>query len=132
MVIFVPQAVIVRKSFVSLPSVILPFLPVPDETKFAVPLMKRLPAPLCVIELPDYNVRLPRLMAAVLIIIPVELLPIFSSLAVILPISVDVRPKLPEDFVPRSTTVPDVGISTTEPEAVEFTVLVIVKFWAVI
>ena len=71
-------------------------------------------------------------MAAVLIIIPVELLPIFSSLAVILPISVDVRPKLPEDFVPRSTTVPDVGISTTEPEAVEFTVLVIVKFWAVI
>ena len=55
-----------------------------------------------------------------------------SRLAVILPISVDVRPKLPVDFVPRSTTVPDVGINSTEPEVVAFTVLVIVTFWAVI
>ena len=71
-------------------------------------------------------------MADVLTMAPVLLLPIVSRLAVILPISVDVRPKLPVDFVPRSTTVPDVGISSTEPEEVALTVLVIVTFWAVI
>ena len=73
-----------------------------------------------------------RLMAVVTSILPVLLLPMVSRLAVILPISVDVRPKLPVDFVPRSTTVPDVGINSTEPEVVAFTVLVIVTFWAVI
>ena len=73
-----------------------------------------------------------RLMAAVTAMLPVVLLPIVSVPAVMLPISVDVRPKLPVDFVPRSTTVPDVGISSTEPEVVAFTVLVIVTFWAVI
>ena len=45
-VIFVPLAVTVPKSFVALFSVILPAVPVPEETKFAVPLIVRLPAPL--------------------------------------------------------------------------------------
>ena len=131
-VIFVPQAVTVPKLFVELPKVILPAVPLPDETKFAVPLIVRFPAPVCVIALPVTSVRLDRLMAAVLIILPVLLLPMVSRLAVMFPISVDVRPKLPVDFVPRSTTVPDVGSSRIDPEAVAFTVLVIVKFWAVI
>ena len=73
-----------------------------------------------------------RLMAAVTAILPVLLFPMVSKLAVMLPISVDVRPKLPADFVPRSTMVPDVGISRTEPDDVALTVLVIVTFWAVI
>ena len=129
---FVPQARAVPKSFVALPSVIFPAVPEPDETKLAVPLMVRLPGPLCAIELPEISVRLVRLMEAVLMIEPAELLPMVSRLAVMLPSSVDVRPKLPEDFVPRFTTVPDVGISRTEPDEVALTVLVIVKFWAVI
>ena len=133
-----PLALTVPKLFVELPSVILPAVPVPDETKFAVSLIARVPAPLCVIELPEISVRfvpnvlLLRLMAAVFKIAPVVLLPMVSRLAVIFPISVDVSPKLPVDFVPRSTTVPDVGSSRIDPEAVAFTVLVIVKFWAVI
>ena len=131
-VMFVPQARAVPKSLVVLPSVIFPAVPEPDETKLAVPLMIRLPAPLCVMELPEISVRLLRLRAAVLMILPVVLLPMVSRLAVMLPISVDVRPKLPVDFVPRSTTVPEVGISRTEPDEVALTVLVIVKFWAVI
>ena len=137
-VIFVPLALKVPKLFVALPRVMLPAVPVPDETKFAVPLIVRLPVPVCVIELPEISVRfvpnvlLLRLMAAVFKIAPVVLLPMVSRLAVIFPISVDVRPKLPVDFVPRSTTVPDVGSSRIDPEAVAFTVLVIVKFWAVI
>ena len=131
-VIFVPLTVTVSKLFVALLSVIFPAVPVPDETKFAVPLMVRLPAPVCVNELPDISVRLLRLMASVFTIEPVVLLPMVSRLAVMFPISVDVRPKLPVDFVPRSTTVPDFGISSTEPEEVAFTVLVIDKFWAVI
>ena len=65
-------------------------------------------------------------------IFPVVRFPTLRILAVILPISVDVSPKLPVDFVPRSTTVPDVGISSTEPEEVALTVLVIVTLWAVI
>ena len=44
-VIFVPLAVTVPKLFVALLRVILPAEPVPDETKFAVPLIVRLPAP---------------------------------------------------------------------------------------
>ena len=132
MVRFVPQAVTVPKSFVALPSVIFPAVPEPDETKLAVPLMVRLPAPLCVIELPEISVRLLRLRDAVLMILPVVLLPMVSKLAVMLPSSVSVRPKLPVDFVPRSTTVPEVGISRTEPDEVALTVLVIVTFWAVI
>ena len=65
-------------------------------------------------------------------ILPVVLLPMVSRLAVMLPISVDVRPKLPADFVPRSTLVPDVGISNIEPDEVALTVLMIIKFWAMI
>ena len=84
------------------------------------------------IEFPEISVRLLRLRAAVLMILPVVLLPMVSRLAVMLPISVDVRPKLPVDFVPRSTTVSDFGISSTEPESVELTVLEMVTFWAVI
>ena len=84
MVIFVPLAVTEPKSFVALPSVIFPAVPEPDVTKFAVPLTVRLPAPVCVIELPEINVRLFRLMAAVLMILPVVLLPMVSRLAVIL------------------------------------------------
>ena len=72
-----------------------------------------------------------RLMADVTAILPV-LLPMVSRLAVMLPISTDVRPKLPLDFVPRSTAVPEVGINSTEPEVVALTVLVMVTFWAVI
>ena len=132
MVTFVPQAVTVAKLFVALPSVMLPAVPEPDETKFAVPLIVRLPAPVCVIELPEISVRLLRLMASVLIIAPAEPLPMVSRLAVMLPISVDVRPKLPADFAPRSMVVPEVGISRTEPDDVALTVLVIVTFWAVI
>ena len=45
MVRFVPQAVTVAKSFVALFKVIFPAVPAPDETKFAVPLIVRLPAP---------------------------------------------------------------------------------------
>ena len=111
---------------------ILPAVPVPEETKLAVPLIVRLPAPVCVIELPEIRVRLLRLITSVFTIAPVALLPIVSRLAVILPIYVDVRPKFPADFVQRSTTMPDFGISTTEPEAVALTVLLIVTFWAVI
>ena len=132
MVIFVPEARAVPKSFVALPSVIFPAVPEPDETKLAVPLMIRLPGPLCAIEFPEINVRLVRLMEAVLMIEPAELLPMVSRLAVMLPSSVDIRPKLPVDFVPRSTTDPDVGIRRTEPDEVALIVLVIVKFWAVI
>ena len=84
------------------------------------------------IELPEISVRLVRLMQAVFMIVPAELFPMVSRLAVMLPISVDVRPKLPVDFVPRSTTVPDFGIRSTEPESVALTVLVMVTFWAVI
>ena len=127
-----PLAVTVPKSFVALLRVIFPAVPEPDDTKFAVPLIVKLPAPVCVIELPEISVRFVRLIAAVLIILPVLLLPMVSRLAVMLPISVDVRPKLPVDFVPRSTTVPDVGINSTVPEDVAFTVLVIVRFWVVI
>ena len=78
------------KSFVALFSVILPAVPVPDVTKFAVPLIVKLPAPLCVIELPEINVRLEPsvvlflVMAAVFTIAPVVLLPIVSEPAVIL------------------------------------------------
>ena len=131
-VTFVPLAVTVPKLFVELLRVTLPTVPAPDETKFAVPLIARLPAPVCVIELPEISVRLLRLITSVFTIAPVVLLPIVSMLAVMLPISVDVRPKLPLDFVPRSTTVPEVGISSTEPEDVALTVLVMVTFWAVI
>ena len=131
-VIFVPLALTVPKLFVALLSDIFPAVPVPEETKFAVPLIVRLPAPVCVIELPEISVRLLRLMAAVFTIAPVVLLPIVSRLAVILPISVDVRPKFPVDFVPRSTMVLEVGISRTEPDDVALTVLLIVTFWAVI
>ena len=84
------------------------------------------------IELPEISVRLLRLITSVFTIAPAVLLPIVSMLAVILPISVDVRPKFPVDFVPRSTMVLEVGISRTEPEDVAVTVLVIVTFWAVI
>ena len=69
-----------------------------------------------------------RLIAVVTAISPVVLLPMVSSLAVIWPISVDVRPKLPVDFVPRSTAVPEVGISNTDPDEVALTVLAIVRF----
>ena len=131
-VIFVPLALTVPKLFVALLSDIFPAEPVPEETKFAVPLIVRLPAPVCVIELPEISVRLFRLMAAVFTIAPVVLLPMVSRLAVILPISVDVRPKFPVDFVPRSTMVLEVGISRTEPDDVALTVLLIVTFWAVI
>ena len=129
---FVPLAVMVPKSFVALLRVILPAVPVPDDTKFAVPLIVRLPAPVCVIELPEISVKLARLIADVLMILPALLLPIVNRVAVMLPISVDVRPKLPVDFVPRSTTMPDFGISSTEPEVVAFTVLDIVTFCDVI
>ena len=133
-VIFVPLALTVPKLFVLLPSVILPDVPTPDVTKFAVPLMVRLPAPVCVIELPEISVRfvpnvaLLRLMAAVFTIAPVMLLPMVSTLAVIWLISVDVRPKLPADFVPRSIVMPAVGISSTEPEEVAVIVLLMVTF----
>ena len=57
-VIFVPLAVTIPKSFVALSSVIFPAVPEPDDTKFAVPLIVRLPAPVCEIELPEISVRL--------------------------------------------------------------------------
>ena len=82
--------------------------------------------------LPDFNVKFDDQVRFVdRFIFPVVLLPMVSRLAVMLPSSVCVRPKLPVDFVPRSTTVSDVGINRTEPEVVALTVLVIVKFWAV-
>ena len=49
-VTFVPLARIVPKSFVPLPSVILPAVPAPDETKFAVPLTVRYVPALCEIS----------------------------------------------------------------------------------
>ena len=73
-----------------------------------------------------------KLTADVTKISPWVLLPMVSRLAVMLPISVDVRPKLPVDFVPRSTTVPDFGISRTEPDDVAVTAPEIVTFCAVI
>ena len=88
-VTFVPLAWTVPKLFITLPSVILPAVPTPEETKFAEPLMVRLPGAVCVIELPEIRVRfvpnvaLFRLMASVLTIVPVELLPMVSTLAVI-------------------------------------------------
>ena len=118
-VIFVPLALTVPKLFVLLFRVTLPAVPVPDETKFAVPLMIRLPAPVCVIVLPEIRVRfvpnvaLIRLMASVFTIAPVVLLPIVSSLQVIRPISADVRPSLAElSPPPRFTPAPSVWIST--------------------
>ena len=53
-----PLATTVPKLFVALFSVISPAVPAQDDTKFAVPLIVKLPAPLCVIELPEINVRL--------------------------------------------------------------------------
>ena len=109
MLIFVPQAVTVLKLFVELPSVRLPAVPTPDETKFAIPLIVRFPAPLCVIEFPEMSVRLLRLIAAVFTIAPVVLLPIVSVPAVIWPISADVRPRLAElSAPPRFTPAPSV------------------------
>ena len=124
--IFVPQAEIVPKSFVLLESVTSP-----EATRLAVPLTVRLPDGSVMLP-PVISVRFARVMAVVMKISPVVLFPMVSRLAVILPISVDVRPKLPADFVPRSTMEPDVGISRTEPEDVASTVLLIVTFWAVI
>ena len=102
-VIFVPLAVTVPKLFVALFSVIFPAVPVPDETKFAVPLIVRLPAPVCVIELPEIRVRfvpsvaLLRLIAAVFTIVPVVLLPIVSWFAVIRLSSAWEMPRLAEE-----------------------------------
>ena len=119
------------KSFVVLLSVI---IREPETTrKFAVPPIVRLP-PDCVIDCPEINVRFvpsvtfDRSIGAVLTIAPVELLPMVSVPAVMLLISVFVRPKFPVDFVPRSTAVPEVGISSTEPDEVALTVLPIVRF----
>ena len=129
MVRFVPQAVTVAKSFVELPSVMLPAVPEPDETKFAVPVMVRLPGAVCVIELPEIRVRfvpkvlLLRLMAAVLTIAPVVLLPMVSTLAVIWSSSVWDRPRFADVSVPlpRFTPDPSVWISTL-PAVVALTV----------
>ena len=84
-VIFVPLAVTVPKLFVALLSVIFPAVPVPDETKFAVPLIVRLPAPVCVIELPEIRVRfVGQVRLVVTVIVPAVLLPIDRFAAVIL------------------------------------------------
>ena len=102
-VIFVPLAVTVPKLFVALLSVIFPAVPVPDETKSAVPLIVRLPAPVCVIEFPEINVRfvpivaLFRLVAFVFTILPVVLLPIVSWFAVIRLSSAWEMPRLAEE-----------------------------------
>ena len=122
MVRFLPLAVTVPKSFVELFRVILPAVPVPDETKIAVPLIVRLPTPVCVIELPEISVRQDRLMAAVFTIAPVVLLPMVSWLAVIWFNSVWERPRLDAlSAPPRSTPAPIVWISTL-PADVAFTV----------
>ena len=69
--------------------VILPAVPVPDDTKFAVPPMVRLP-PDCVMELPEITVRLvpsvafDRSIGAVMVNEPLPELPITSVPAVIL------------------------------------------------
>ena len=61
-------------------------------------------------------------MAPVFTIEPVKLLPIVSKLAVIRPISTDVRPRLVESSAPpRFTPAPSVWISTS-PVVVAFTV----------
>ena len=129
-VTFVPLAVTVAKSFVLLERLMLPV-----ATRFAVPVIVRLPegsVMLPTVISARFAKLGPLVMALVMKISPVVLLPMVSRLAVMLPISVDVRPKFPADFVPRSTMVPDVGTRSTEPEEVALIVLVIVTFWAVI
>ena len=126
-VIFVPDAVTVLKLFVALPSVILPFTPVPFDTKFAVPPTVRLP-PACEIGPPETSVRfvprvaLARLIGAVFTIAPVEALPIVSVPAVMLLISADESPRLlAEPGPPRFTPFPYV-IIVALPEVVALTV----------
>ena len=94
------------------------------------------PAPIVIIlaVLLVIRVRLPlagRLMAAVTAILTVLPLPMVSRLAVMLPISVEVRPKLAESSAPpRFTFDPSVWISTF-PVEVAFTVPVRFKLLAV-
>ena len=124
MVIFVPQASTVLKLLFALFSVILPAVPVPDDTKFAVPPMVRFP-PDCVIAPPEISVRfLVKLTGAVLTIVA-ELLLIIRVPAVIRLISPEVRPRFePESAPPRSTPAPRVRIVTV-PVVVVLTLLIV-------
>ena len=92
MLIFVPVAArlpVEKKSFVALSRVIFPLLPVPVETKFAVPAITRLPTD-CVIVLPETSVRFvpsvafDRSIGAVMVNEPLPELPIISVPAVML------------------------------------------------
>ena len=123
---FVPLATTVLKSLVALFSVILPLVPVPPDMKLAVPETDRLP-PDWVIVPPEISVRpvpsvaLVRVIAAVFTI-AAELLLIVSVPAVILLISVLLRPRLDEESgPPRSTPAPSVWIVTL-PDVVAFIV----------
>ena len=73
-----PSAVTVPKLFVLFERFTLP-----TATKFAVPLTVRLPVPVSSIWPPVTSVRLPKVMASVIVILPVVLLPMVRRLAVI-------------------------------------------------
>ena len=107
-VIFVPLAKTVPKSFV-----LFERFRLPTATKLAVPATVRLPAPDSAIKPAVTSVRFPKVMASVIAILPVVLLPMVTKLAVISPISAEVRPRLAElSAPPRFTPAPSVWIST--------------------
>ena len=113
MVTSVPSARTLPNEFVLLLRVTFPF----KATKVPVPAMVRLPEPVSSMSPPVMSVRFPNVMASMIVISPVVLLPMVSRLAVMFPISVEVRPSVVElPAPPNSTPAPSVRISTCPAE----------------
>ena len=124
MVRFVPQAVMVPKSFVLLFRVILPAVPVPDETKFAAPLM--VATPNCEMAPPEVTVRfddvvVPSVTASVSVMV------IFVPLAMTVP---KLFVELPNRISPVATRLA-VPLTQAGPVCVSVPVVLIVKFGVV-